>query len=331
MSKFTDAAATSHMLSVAGMEEASRFGERTADIDHLLLALTVNEQTAGQVLRSLGITLASAREAVAAQHAEQLASLGITTDAPAPDRITFHESGEYAWSKRALAIFKQAGEGDKRGDASAVLRELVVEPSGMIEALLNRLGTSPDDVLSSLTEVERYPGRPTHTFAPGTLSGVLESFAPAPVDEVWALLADPHRMPAWEPGVGSVEDVPATVAVGATWTTHALTERPDGKQVRVKPEYRSARTELVACEEPRLVQWRFMWPDAPNTNGRLLRIELEPAAGGTQLHLSLAWERDPARTRRAIPGLRLLVRPLHRFLIWLHLSQLGAGISRAFR
>lgn len=331
MSKFTDAAATSHTLSVVAMEEASRFGERTADIDHLFLALVVNEQTAGQVLRSLGITMASAREAVSAQHAEQLASLGIAADAPGPDRITFHETGDYDWTKRAVALFKRASDGDKRGDASAVLRELVLEPSGMIEAVLDRLGTRPDDVLAKLTEVERYPGRPTHTFAPGTLSGVLESFAPAPPEQVWALLADPSRTPEWDPFTGSVEDVPAPVAVGAVWTARALMERPDGKPLRVKPEYRSARVELVASEEHHLLEWRYTWPDAPKANGKRLRIELEPAAGGTQVRLSLAWERNPAGSRRPIPGLRLLARPLHRFAMWVHLTQLGAAISRAFR
>lgn len=38
MSKFTDAAVTSHTLSVTAMEEASRLGQRTADIDHMFLA-----------------------------------------------------------------------------------------------------------------------------------------------------------------------------------------------------------------------------------------------------------------------------------------------------
>lgn len=49
MSKFTDAATTSHTLSVAAMEEASRFGQRSTDIDHMFLALVVSEQVAGQV------------------------------------------------------------------------------------------------------------------------------------------------------------------------------------------------------------------------------------------------------------------------------------------
>ncbi len=47
MSRFTDSASTSYSLSITAMEEASRVGQREADIDHLFLALTVSEQTAG--------------------------------------------------------------------------------------------------------------------------------------------------------------------------------------------------------------------------------------------------------------------------------------------
>lgn len=334
MSKITATAATSHVLSVTAMEEASRTGERTAGIDHMFLALVVNEQLAGQVLRSLGITLDAAREAVAAQHAEQLASLGIRAEAPAPGRITFHETGDYQWSERALDIIKRSAERERRGDAAAVLRALVAEPSGFIETVLGRLGTSPEEVRARLDEAERFPGAPQHTFEEATLSGASESFAPAPIEEVWELLADPARMPEWEPSIGGVEDLPPRPVAGASWTTRALLERPDGKPLRVKPEYRRGAAELVALEEPHCIEWRFTWPDAPKSNARRVRIELEPAAGGTQLRTSLAWDRDPERAK---PRLRLgrllrpLLRPVYRFVLWMQLMQLGGGISRAFR
>jgi hypothetical protein len=77
-------AATAQALSLTAMEEASRRGQREADIDDLFLALVVSEQIAGQVLRWTGITLDAALEAVAAQHAAQLESIGITADLPDP-------------------------------------------------------------------------------------------------------------------------------------------------------------------------------------------------------------------------------------------------------
>lgn len=108
MTKFTEAAATSQALSITAMEEASRFSQRTADLDHLFLALVLSEQTAGQLLRDMGVTLGAARQAVADTHSSQLASLGIHAELPQADRITFHESGGYEWSERASAILSAA-------------------------------------------------------------------------------------------------------------------------------------------------------------------------------------------------------------------------------
>src|SRR5690606_16041423 len=68
MSAFLNTAATMQTLSVAGMEEASRDGRREGDLEHVLLALVLSEQSAGQVLRGLGITLDAARLAVREQH-----------------------------------------------------------------------------------------------------------------------------------------------------------------------------------------------------------------------------------------------------------------------
>ena len=331
MSKLTAAAATSHTLSVTAMEEASRLGERTAGVDHLFLALVVNEQVAGQVLRSFGVTLDSAREAVAAQHAAQLASLGIRSPAPAPHRITFHETYDYEWGESALEVIRRSAEGRRKGDAAAVLRELAAEPSGLIEAVLRRLGTIPEAVLARLDEAERYPSRVTHLFDPGALSGTSESFVPADVARVWGLLSDPARMPEWEPGIGSVENVPTRVGVGSRWIAHALTERPDGKPIRVRPAFRTAQVELTGLDEGHRLEWRFTWPDAPTSNMRQVRIELEPAAGGAQLVLSAAWVRKPDAGRPRLRVLRWLLRPLHRFAMWMQLMQLSGSIGRVFR
>lgn len=329
MSKFTDAAATSHTLSVAAMEEASRVGQRTADIDHLFIALVLNEQTAGQVLRSLGITLDSARDAVEKQHAEQLAALGVQAT-PEPGDIVFHETGGYEWGDRAVELIRRASEGGKRGDAAAVLRELVSEPSGMIDAILHRLDTTPGAVIAKLDEVELYPAhRPQRVVRADTLSGASEAFVPASPDQVWELLTAPSRMPEWEPSIGSVEHPPAAARMGDTWTGGARTERLDGKPIPVKPGFITQQIELVTLDESRLIEWRFTYPEAPQANARRVRIELEPAAGGTQLRLALAWERNPNRPRRRFVG--FIMRPIFRLVLWMQLSQLGNGISRAFR
>lgn len=330
MSKFASAAATSHTLSLAAMEEASRSGQRTTDVGHLLMALAVNEQVAGQVLRGLGVTLDAVREAVAARHAEQLASLGIKAEAPVDGKIVFHETGGYEWDKPSFEIFQRASDGGKRGDAAAVLRELIAEPSGMVVAVLRRLGTTPEAVVAGLDEAERYPSHaPPRTVEPGRLSGVSEAFVPAPVERVWELLADASRMSEWEPGIGSVESGPSAVLVGDTWVARTRTTRPDGKALRIKPELVAQQVEVVALEEGRLLEWRFTYPDVARAHARRIRVELEPAAGGTQLRLALAWDRNADRPRRPVRA--LVLRPLTRLSIWMQLSQLGGGISRAFR
>lgn len=331
MSKLTAAAATSHTVSVTAMEEASRLGDRTAGLDHLLLALTVNEQIAGQVLRSFGVTLEAARAAVAEQHAEQLASLGIQSTGRPPGRITFHETGTSEWSAGALAVIKRSAEGKKKGDAAAVLRELIAEPSGLIEAILHRVDVTPEALRDRLDEVERYPARSQHTFASTPVSGSSESFVPAEIAQVWDLLADPMRMAEWEPGTASVGSVSPSVDIGSCWEVRALQERPDGKPIRVKPQYRTARVELTGFEEQRRIEWCFTWPDAPKSNARRVAIELEPAAGGTHLLISTAWIRNSDATRTRIPMLRWLMRPVHRFAIWIQIMQISTSISRVFR
>ncbi|MGO3146410.1 MAG: Clp protease N-terminal domain-containing protein [Leucobacter sp.] len=330
MSKFTGAMATSHTLSLAAMEEASRHGQRTADIDHMLIALTVNEQLAGQVLRSLGITLDSTRKAVTDQHVEQLTALGITTEDQKPGPIVFHETSGYEWSKRSLEILKQAGEGSNRGDAAAVVRELVIEPSGLIEAVLARLHTTPDQVIARLDDLGTYPHL---THAPSATSNSLlrtaESFVSAPVSEVWALLANPSRMPEWELGLIGGEHTPTRAQVGDTWIVHTRTVRADGKPIRVRPAFVTQQVELISSVEEQRIDWRFRYPNAPTANTRRVAAWLEPAAGGTQLHLSLEWERGARRRSRSL--LRFIMRPFVRFSLWMQLSALSAGISRAFR
>ncbi|MGO2482523.1 SRPBCC family protein [Glutamicibacter ardleyensis] len=332
MSKFIDAAATSHTLSVVAMEEASRFGQRSTDIDHMLLALVVSEQVAGQVLRSAGITLEAARDAVAGQHSAQLASLGISTGLPSQGRIVFHETGGYVWSDRALEVLKRASDGEKRGDAAAVLRELVAEPSGMIDQILQRLGFAPDLVIARLDEVQRYPAlTPKRTIQSGRRSGAVGAFVPAGLEQVWDLLANPSRMSEWEPTIGEValNKTQKEAQIGDQWTAHSRTRRSDGKLIRIKPEFQTQNVELVACSDETLIEWQFTYPDSTQADAKRVRIELEPAAGGTQLSISLKWDRNSNRPAHPIRG--LLISPLVRFGIWMQLSQLSGGISRAFR
>lgn len=324
MSRFLNAATTMQTLSLAAMEEASRQGRTEADIEHLLLALTLTHQPAGGVLRSMGVTLDAARVAVDAQHSAQLGALGIRVDQGGPGRIVFHETSGYDWTDRANAIVGRSTEGAGKGTASDVLRGLLAEPSGLITEILARLDTTPDDVLARLDEADNAPAPAPKRAAPGdAFSQRFEAFIPAPIEDVWDLLADTERMPQWCPLFATVEPT----ADDGVWVGHAPTQRPDGKPIKTKEKYRSRVIEAIESAAPSRLVWRMEHTDAPRSVLNPLEIDLAPAPGGTQVQISTSW---PRRTGwRRITS--FVMRPATRFLIWVTLLQIGSGISRSFR
>ncbi|WP_149084033.1 MULTISPECIES: SRPBCC family protein [Microbacterium] len=324
MSRFTQAAATMHTLSLAAMEEVSRLGMHDADIDHLLLALTLDADTGGQVLRRAGVHLEAARTAVEAQHAAQLQTVGVDALSVGPGRIVFHETEGYDWTDRALAVLRAASSGERRGDSAAVLRALLAEPSGLVAAILDRLAVTADELARQLDDVAAAAAVQPPKGASG-ISGSRSMFVPAAVKDVWALLSVAERLPEWEQSVGAVAPAPGS----GGWEAFAPTTAPDGRPLRHKPVLRRQRVLCVEREESALVTWRFEYPDAPRSNPRLLTLALEPAAGGTQLRAKLTWEtgrRGPLRR-----ALRRLLLPLLRGLVFVQLVQIDSGISRVFR
>jgi uncharacterized protein YndB with AHSA1/START domain len=116
---------------------------------------------------------------------------------------------------------------------------------------------------------------------------------PATPADVWRVVADPWRLPAWWPGVTRVED-----ATTEAWTT-VMTSRK-GRSVRAD----FTRTD---AEEPHRLAWQQELAETPFE--RLLaesatRIELRPEDGGTRVELELA-QRPRGWTRFAPIQLRL--------------------------
>lgn len=329
MNKLVRAAQTSQSLSLAAMEEASRLGLREADIDHLFLALVINDQSAGRALRRLGIDIDSARRAVVEQHNQQLAALGVEASFPQAGQIVFHETDGYEWSPRARDLIAKSGGKGKAGDAAAVLRELIAEPSGLMTDILGRLGATSDAVLKALDESDS-PAEPTRagsTKVKGRTAGVIETFVPAPIDDVWTLLADPARIPEWESSIGVVDQTGQDPTPGTRWEGTAPTNYPDGKPAKIKPQFRRRSIELVTAQPPGTIAWSFGYPDAARSNSVLTEFALMSTVGGTQVQISRSWSR-----RR---GWRRLVafplRPIQKFLVWISLFQTGSAISRTFR
>ncbi|PPI19699.1 Clp protease [Rathayibacter sp. AY1B1] len=326
MSKLARVAQTTQSLSLAAMEEASRAGLRVADLEHLFLALVINDQPAGEALRGMGIDLDAARRAVEEQHAAQLASLGIRASFPDTGRIVFHETAGYEWSRRAMDLITRSSGRKKGGDAAAVLRDLVSEPSGLIADILRRLGTSPGAVLEQLDRFDAPVGR-TVTTMKGRVSASTETFVPAPIEEVWEFLADPARVPDWEMIVGSIDRADQDVAPGAVWHGRARGRLPDGKPMKVKPQFSRRRIELVAAHRPDRIAWSFAYPDVPHSSSLLTDFTVVSTTGGARVRIVRSWS--------LVTGWRRLVafplRPLQRFFAWITVFQTGSAISRTFR
>ena len=329
MSKFVRFAQTSQSLSLAAMEEVSRLGLREADIEHLFLALVINEQSAGRSLRSMGIDLDAARRAVEEQHEAQLVTLGIDTTFPEPGRIVLHETHGYQLTKRASDLIARSGGRGKQGDATAVLRELVREPSGLIASILRRLGTTPDALLEYL-DLPDAPGEkspPAGTKVKGRVSGSSDSFLPAPVEQVWEFLADPTHVPEWEMSVGSIDHFGQDATPGAVWQGHTRTRLPDGKPLKVKPNFHRRSIEAVAADRPNRVAWRLAYPDSPRSPGLLTEFTLAGTTSGTHVTITTSWLRR--RGWRGVVGLPLF--PIRKFLLWISVFQTGSALGRVFR
>ncbi len=100
--------------------------------------------------------------------------------------------------------------------------------------------------------------------------------AAVPAD-VWRVVSDPERLPAWWPGVSRVEE-----ASREAWTTVLMS--PKGKVVR-------ADYTLVAADEPERLRWRQEIEESPFerllTESTVL-IELEPSdEGRTRVRVTL--------------------------------------------
>lgn len=327
MNKLVRAAQTSQSLSLSAMEEASRTGHREADLEHLLLALIISGQSAGRALRELGIDIESARLAVRQQHETQLAELGIETQLPAAGPIVFHETGGYTWTKRATDLLARSSGKGRDGDAAAVLRELIAEPSGLIADLLQRLGTTPAEVTTHLDRIDAAGETPSpRPQTNGRAAMTSDTFVPAPIDQVWSLVSDPARVPVWEPSIGEV-DTADDARVDSVWQGRAPEHRPDGRPAKVRPAFRRRTIELVAAQRPKRAVWRFTYPDAAKASPITTTFDLSATTGGTQVTITLSWSRRSGWRR--VVGFAL--RPAQTFVMWIQVSQIGGAVSREFR
>ena len=117
-----------------------------------------------------------------------------------------------------------------------------------------------------------------------------ERVVPAAAPEVWNVVSDPMRLPAWWPGVTRVEE-----ASREAWTTVLVS--PKGKQVR-------ADYSLDEADEPERIRWRHEVEASPFE--RLLaestvELKLHPDAEGAGTRVELTLSQRPRGWARFSP------------------------------
>lgn len=121
-----------------------------------------------------------------------------------------------------------------------------------------------------------------------------ETLVRAAPEDVWRVVSDPARLPAWWPGVSRVED-----ASPEAWTKVLLS--PGGKALR-------ADYTRVEAEEPARVLWRHEVEESPFErilSASTTEITLDPRDGGTLVRISVehkprGWARfSPLQMRAA--------------------------------
>ena len=103
-----------------------------------------------------------------------------------------------------------------------------------------------------------------------------ETLVPAPPEEVWRVVSDPARLPAWWPSVSRVED-----ASPEAWTKVMLS--PGGKAVR-------ADYTRVEAEEPTCILWRHEVEESPFErilSASTTEIAMEARDDGTLVRISV--------------------------------------------
>lgn len=319
MSTFTDAVTTASTLAGTAKEEAQRLGSASPDIDHLLVALTLDTGRAGQVLRAAGLHVARVREAAAHVHADQIASLGLSVSFPEPRPVQLPAGGTPPWTERARSL-----AGPRVGEDSAdVLGRLLAEPSGLIRAILRHLHVDPA-VLRTALDVA--PERSTPVRLAPTFR-TTDLYVPAPPSQVWAAVADPARLHEWDGGLTQLSPARQGPDGVARWDTETRAESPDGTPLPAPHGMLAVEVERVEATQDRRVHWRSSYPDAPRQNSRNVVVDIAPEGEGSRLTLTFGFLAPPDRPALRRGPLNLLFR----FSTKMELTQIHGGLSRMFR
>lgn len=314
----------SQRIATAAIDECRRLGHPQIDLEHLFLALLVVGGPAGKVLRSQGISLAAAREAVEGVHAERIASFGIASPVLAGSTVPEPTYAQITWTERARRV--SGALGGLNGDDRPLLMALLDEPSGLVEEVLAELGVRPDGVRQAAENYRPEDAAPADSDPKDDgawLAVGVEGYVPAPLTEVWALVSDPTRRMEWD----SFTHSGAQVQDDGLLVLTAATTRADGKRLRFPPDRVRTAHAVVTSEDERLIEWEITAPDRPEAPAARFSVALAPDGDGTRLALTNRWRR-----RQGMGALiQSALGPLQRFAVRQALLGKLAGMSRRLR
>ncbi|QOQ38110.1 SRPBCC family protein [Trueperella pecoris] len=305
-------------LARTSVEEAARFGRLGTAVDHLLLALTLTDTPAGQLLRTQGAaydaTLAAMRDA----EQDALESIGVT---PPAELLPAEPTTTDGFTERAHRVFKKAK--NVRPDYLAILESLLSEPSGTITTILSRLGTSAEELRTGIasvdvTQYQHKEGSADLTADSGLAAARATTSCPAAIAVVIDYLSDPKNTTMWEP---SLQGRTLAADEGAEqWTAP-----PSGKGTQSRRDCAIRVIRETSSDES--IRWRFEPIGVLRANIIHVTFTLIPDGETTTVQIVLRFtpmERPPVL-------LRLLRKTIGSPLARMHAESISGAVSRAFR
>jgi len=280
------AAGYSHLMSwiSSSVAEAARLHHREVDADHLLLGLIAQGGRAAQVLGCHGVSLATARQALAEVSRGDLAGISIdpaTVPLPAPltpSEILAHQHhGEIPLGEgvRRLVGSKETSLTTSLG----ALQALLADRGAGVARVLSHLGVDLEALGAELGEVSEEPDpvarqvQVDRTLLPRDAAAVgVTCFVSAPSRDVLAVLADPAALSGWAVDRGDIT------------ATHA-----DGVTVRYRSRLRRRHQDLRwVLRDGQGATWLRVLLGGPRDGAVLSydHLEVAPAQGGSLVTLS---------------------------------------------
>lgn len=316
-------------LTVLADDERARQHHPEVDCEHLFLALLSLGGPVTTALAEAGVTLDAARAELAVRHAERIAGLGITIEAPEPNGPIppYSARGQVDYSDRALSLMRSIPFDSGAAASLAAWKALRDEPSVDVDGLLARLGADADAIERSAAAHADDAATPTHGRKPHRDGHWSEyrTFVTAPPDELWALISDPARWMEWN---GS-EHTSARVLDDGTVETRQSRRRRGGadEEVSESESPREISHYTVLRSVPgQIIEWTRT---SPGTDFRwLLQITATPEGSGMSVGLAYRYDFPAGRPRGPFKALGTRAT---RFFGRFYLRSKADDISRALR